>query len=38
VGIGLSTGQFVVATGTISAVTLSGSVSLASALERNYQP
>lgn len=36
VGIGLSTGQFVVATGTISATTLSGSVSLAAALERNY--
>jgi hypothetical protein len=36
VGIGLSTGQFVVATGTISATTLTGSVSLASALERNY--
>ena len=36
VGIGLATGQFVVATGTISATTLSGSASLAAAYERNY--
>lgn len=38
VGIGLSTGQYVVATGTISATSLSGTASLAAALERNYQP
>ncbi len=38
VGIGLATGQFVVATGTISSTSLAGSVSLAAALERNYQP
>lgn len=36
VGIGLSTGQYVVASGTISAASLSGSVSLSAALERNY--
>lgn len=36
VGIGLATGQYVVATGTISATTLTGSASLAAAYERNY--
>ena len=36
VGIGLATGQYVVATGTISASTLSGTVALAAAYERNY--
>lgn len=36
VGIGLASGQFVVGTGTISATSLGGSVSLAAALERNY--
>jgi hypothetical protein len=36
VGIGLSTGQFVVGTGTISNATLTGTVSLVAALERNY--
>jgi hypothetical protein len=36
VAIGLVTGQYVVATGTINATSLSGSVSLASAYERNY--
>ena len=36
VGIGLATGQYVVATGTISATTLNGSASLAAAYERNY--
>jgi hypothetical protein len=36
VAIGLSTGQFVVGTGTISSTTLSGTVSLVAALERNY--
>lgn len=38
VAIGLTTGQFVVGTGTILGTTLTGSTSLASALERNYQP
>jgi hypothetical protein len=37
VAIGLNTGQFVVSTGTITASTLSGTASLAAALERNYQ-
>ena len=37
VGIGLTTGQFVVATGTISGATLSGTISLVSALERQYE-
>lgn len=36
VAIGLSTGQFVAATGVISATTLSGTVSLVAALERQY--
>lgn len=36
VGIGLSTGQYVVGTGTISATTLAGSVGLSAAFERNY--
>jgi hypothetical protein len=36
VGIGLDTGQFVVATGTIAGSTLSGTVSLVAPLERNY--
>lgn len=36
VGIGLSTGQFVKGTGTISGTTLSGSTGLSAALERNY--
>lgn len=36
VGIGLLTGQFVLATGTISATSLTGSASLAAPLERNY--
>ena len=36
VAIGLLTGQYVVGTGTINATSLSGSVSLASAFERNY--
>jgi hypothetical protein len=36
VGIGLATGQYVVGTGTISATTLSGSVGLSAAFERNY--
>jgi len=38
VAIGLTTGQFVVGTGIILGTTLTGSTSLASALERNYQP
>jgi hypothetical protein len=38
IAIGLSTGQFVSATGTITAATLSGTASLSAALERNYQP
>jgi len=37
VALGLSSGQFVVGTGTISGATLSGSTGLAAALERNYQ-
>lgn len=37
VAIGLSTGQFVVGTGTIDGTTLTGSVSLVAAQERNYQ-
>lgn len=36
VGIGLATGQYVVGTGTISATSLAGTVSLAAAYERNY--
>lgn len=36
VAIGLTTGQFVVGTGTILSTTLIGTASLASALERNY--
>jgi hypothetical protein len=38
VAIGLNTGQYVSATGTILGTTLSGSASLVAALERNYQP
>jgi hypothetical protein len=38
VAIGLSTGQYVSATGTILGTTLAGSASLVAALERNYQP
>lgn len=38
VAIGLTTGQFVVGTGNILGTTLTGSSTLASALERNYQP
>ncbi len=38
VAIGLTTGQFVVGTGTILGTTLSGSASLVAPLERNYQP
>lgn len=38
VAIGLDTGQYVSATGTISGVTLLGSASLVAALERNYKP
>lgn len=38
VAIGLTTGQFVIGTGTILGSTLSGSASLVAPLERNYQP
>lgn len=38
VAIGLDTGQYVSATGTISGASLSGSASLVAALERNYKP
>lgn len=38
VAIGLDTGQYVSATGTISGTSLSGSASLVAALERNYKP
>jgi hypothetical protein len=37
VAIGLTTGQFVIGSGSITAATLAGSATLAAALERNYQ-